>query len=315
MERKNPRRSEHGDKQDPSEADTWPARGGKSTISMTPLVGTPLWEDEAGNMAPTKNAAPIWQQEVVDAEGRRRFHGAFTGGYSAGYYNSVGSAEGWAPSSFKSSRERRAGAPVRQAAEDFMDEEDLQSFGGKQLVANSQFDAIGSTATDVQRQTQVMASGSRSAIPGPAPDELVIPSCEPVGKRLLKLFGWREGQGVGPRQRLKRSNGQIQPVVSCSHGQSPSGRVLPNDAAFLFAPKDTAVFDPGAGKTNSFGLGFDPFSDAPEFRPPSGTATGITSKDAFGIGALEEDDDLVVYERTDRSQCVPSTTQQLLYEH
>merc|ERR1711865_177789 len=26
------------------------------------------------------------------------------------------------------------------------------------------------------------------------------------------------------------------------------------------------------------------------------------SKDAFGIGALEEDDDLVVYERTDRSQ-------------
>ena len=35
----------------------------------------------------------IWNQEVVDAEGRRRFHGAFTGGYSAGYYNSVGSAE------------------------------------------------------------------------------------------------------------------------------------------------------------------------------------------------------------------------------
>ena len=103
------------------------------SLVVAALVGTPLWEDEAGNMAPTKNAAPIWQQEVVDAEGRRRFHGAFTGGYSAGYYNSVGSAEGWAPSSFKSSRERRAGAPVRQAAEDFMDEEDLQSFGGKQL--------------------------------------------------------------------------------------------------------------------------------------------------------------------------------------
>ncbi len=26
-------------------------------------------------------------QEVTDAEGRRRFHGAFTGGWSAGYYN------------------------------------------------------------------------------------------------------------------------------------------------------------------------------------------------------------------------------------
>lgn len=31
---------------------------------------------------------------MTDEEGRRRFHGAFTGGYSAGYYNTVGSKEG-----------------------------------------------------------------------------------------------------------------------------------------------------------------------------------------------------------------------------
>lgn len=29
-----------------------------------------------------------------DKQGRERFHGAFTGGYSAGYYNTVGTAEG-----------------------------------------------------------------------------------------------------------------------------------------------------------------------------------------------------------------------------
>ena len=46
-------------------------------------------------------------QEVTDAEGRRRFHGAFTGGYSAGYYNTVGSLEGWNPSAYNSSREER----------------------------------------------------------------------------------------------------------------------------------------------------------------------------------------------------------------
>ena len=46
-------------------------------------------------------------QEVVDSEGRQRFHGAFTGGWSAGYYNTAGSAEGWAPSTFKSSRADR----------------------------------------------------------------------------------------------------------------------------------------------------------------------------------------------------------------
>ncbi len=47
-------------------------------------------------------------QEVTDAEGRRRFHGAFTGGYSAGLYNTVGSLEGWQPKTFKSSRDKRA---------------------------------------------------------------------------------------------------------------------------------------------------------------------------------------------------------------
>jgi G patch domain-containing protein 1 len=42
--------------------------------------------------------------EVTDEQGRRRFHGAFTGGFSAGYFNTAGSAEGWKPSTFTSSR-------------------------------------------------------------------------------------------------------------------------------------------------------------------------------------------------------------------
>ena len=57
----------------------------------------------------TRTMATIAVQEVTDAEGRRRFHGAFTGGYSAGFYNTVGSLEGWEPKTFKSSREQRAG--------------------------------------------------------------------------------------------------------------------------------------------------------------------------------------------------------------
>jgi G patch domain-containing protein 1 len=28
---------------------------------------------------------PIWKQEVTDERGRKRLHGAFTGGFSAGY--------------------------------------------------------------------------------------------------------------------------------------------------------------------------------------------------------------------------------------
>lgn len=57
-----------------------------------------------------------------DKQGRRRFHGAFTGGFSAGFFNSVGSLEGWTPSQFKSSRGDKA-QPFKQTAEDFMDEE------------------------------------------------------------------------------------------------------------------------------------------------------------------------------------------------
>jgi hypothetical protein len=41
-----------------------------------------------------KKPVPIQDQVVTDEQGRRRFHGAFTGGYSAGYYNTAGSKEG-----------------------------------------------------------------------------------------------------------------------------------------------------------------------------------------------------------------------------
>ena len=36
----------------------------------------------------------LHEQVVRDAQGRIRFHGAFTGGFSAGYFNTVGSKEG-----------------------------------------------------------------------------------------------------------------------------------------------------------------------------------------------------------------------------
>ncbi|RKP25370.1 hypothetical protein SYNPS1DRAFT_7786, partial [Syncephalis pseudoplumigaleata] len=45
-------------------------------------------------------------------------------GFSAGYFNTVGSKEGWTPSSFVSSRKQRA-QRSDQRAEDYMDEEDI----------------------------------------------------------------------------------------------------------------------------------------------------------------------------------------------
>ena len=71
---------------------------------------------------PRKKTFSIQEQIATDKQGRRRFHGAFTGGFSAGFYNSVGTLEGWKPSQFKSSREKKADF-VTQRPEDFMDEE------------------------------------------------------------------------------------------------------------------------------------------------------------------------------------------------
>lgn len=47
-------------------------------------LGTPLQGSD-------KVALPVNQQTVRDAAGRQRLHGAFTGGYSAGFFNTTGS--------------------------------------------------------------------------------------------------------------------------------------------------------------------------------------------------------------------------------
>jgi G patch domain-containing protein 1 len=71
---------------------------------------------------PRKKPFSLKDQVATDKYGRRRFHGAFTGGFSAGFFNSVGSLEGWTPATFKSSRGDKA-KEMQQKPEDYMDEE------------------------------------------------------------------------------------------------------------------------------------------------------------------------------------------------
>ena len=111
--------------------------GSSSSDDSDELLGTHISDDEAPRSRrdkvlrakdPEKQAKfkHAHQTEVTDAQGRVRFHGAFTGGFSAGYYNTVGSEEGWEPSQWRSSRE--GPGPTERIAsrpEDFMDAEDL----------------------------------------------------------------------------------------------------------------------------------------------------------------------------------------------
>ncbi|KAK5137390.1 hypothetical protein LTR08_008968 [Meristemomyces frigidus] len=130
---------------------------------------------------------PVWKQAVTDERGRKRLHGAFTGGFSAGYFNTVGSKEGWAPATFVSSRLNRAkdGKQPGRKPEDFMDEEDLAEQAESQtLETQGVFAGLGSTD----------ATGPKGMF-----SDLFRSTGETMGVKLLQRMGWRQGQGVGPK--------------------------------------------------------------------------------------------------------------------
>ncbi|PKI86018.1 hypothetical protein MVES1_000098 [Malassezia vespertilionis] len=148
-------------------------------------IGTPLPALNA-NRKDKNEFKPVWQQEVYDSKGRRRFHGAFTGGFSAGYFNTVGSKEGWTPSTFHSSRSSRAGK-VERRPEDYMDEDDLAELDqASTLRAKEGYTDDAKQHTDPMLGMIAPAKSQTSASPSS------------MGVMLLQRMGWKQGQGIGP---------------------------------------------------------------------------------------------------------------------
>ncbi|KAG2917179.1 hypothetical protein PC117_g17526 [Phytophthora cactorum] len=145
----------------------------------------------------------VRNQEVTDAQGRRRFHGAFTGGFSAGYYNSVGTEEGWTPRTFSSSRGNRS-SRVEQRPEDFMDEDD-DPLLGKRLETTARYDTLQTGAKRRLQQQQEPDRAEAAVIPGfSLPEDWVLPVNDSIGAKLLKQMGWKEGHGIGQRVRRRK---------------------------------------------------------------------------------------------------------------
>ncbi|ETV94465.1 hypothetical protein H310_11790 [Aphanomyces invadans] len=250
----------------------------------------------------------------------KRFHGAFTGGFSAGYFNTVGSKEGWTPSTFQSSRSQLQGSsvggdapkPRQQRIEDFMDEED-DPLLGRRLGLNAQFDPLaGDNASRYEFQAKQAATAS---IPGFIVDDFIQPSRSTIGTTLLGKMGWKPGQGVGPKVRKRKFTSRFTDALP--RDQADSG-----DTIFV-APKHTldisTMFPPP--KLDKYGVGYDPYVNAPEFgflqrrrqQQASQAASGgppramLTFADSIradntapssmslGLSALEEADDLDVY--------------------
>ncbi|XP_027286080.1 G patch domain-containing protein 1 isoform X3 [Cricetulus griseus] len=282
--------------------------------------GTGLGPLEEGERP--KKPVPLQDQTVRDEKGRyKRFHGAFSGGFSAGYFNTVGSKEGWTPSTFVSSRQNRADKSVL-GPEDFMDEEDLSEFGiaPKAIVTTDDF---ASKTKDRIREKARQLAAAAAPIPGATLlDDLITPAKLSVGFELLRKMGWKEGQGVGPRVKRKPRRQKPDPGVKIYGCALPPGGsegsededddYLPNNVTF--APKDVMPVD-FTPKDNVHGLaykGLDPrqalfgrpgehlnlFGGAPEGTShlledvglSKGRKLGISGQ-AFGVGALEDEDD------------------------
>jgi G patch domain-containing protein 1 len=155
------------------------------------LFGTPLAPLDS-RFGDDGAYVPLHKQEVRDERGRRRLHGAFTGGWSAGYFNTVGSKEGWTPSTFVSSRQRRQAkngdATAGQKPEDFMDEEDLADVAEAQTIQTADSFAGLGGAQQARRRNNDLAN-------------LIGSNGHTMGFSLLQKMGWRQGQGIGLKVR------------------------------------------------------------------------------------------------------------------
>ncbi|XP_077838182.1 G patch domain-containing protein 1 isoform X2 [Macaca mulatta] len=268
-----------------------------------------------------KKPIPLQDQTVRDEKGRyKRFHGAFSGGFSAGYFNTVGSKEGWTPSTFVSSRQNRADKSVL-GPEDFMDEEDLSEFGiaPKAIVTTDDF---ASKTKDRIREKARQLAAATAPIPGATVlDDLITPAKLSVGFELLRKMGWKEGQGVGPRVKRRPRRQKPDPGVKIYGCALPPGSsegsegedddYLPDNVTFApkdvtpvdFTPKDNvhglaykgldphqALFGTSGEHFNLFGGGSERAGDLGEIGLNKGRKLGISGQ-AFGVGALEEEDD------------------------
>ncbi|KAI1309270.1 hypothetical protein F5Y03DRAFT_76541 [Xylaria venustula] len=199
------------------------------------LFGTPLPPLDP-EVRDDGSYVPVWKQEVRDERGRKRLHGAFTGGFSAGYFNTVGSKEGWTPSTFVSSRSNRhkdEAKTTEQRIQDFMDEEDLADAAEAEKLQTAQgFAGLGATEDD---------GAARGGLA-----DLFRVQGETMGVKLLRRMGWKDGQGIGPKVRRKaRLDIASKPGAAQNVGET-----------YLFAPENVSMIA-FIRKKDRKGLGYE----------------------------------------------------------
>ena len=232
-------------------------------------------------------------------EGVERFHGAFEGGWSAGHFNSVGTADGWTPRTFRSGRRTRADETSReQRVEDFMDEDEIRERRATVLRTREGFDTFGDGARERGREAgRRAAERDERGVGGEmvsgdiggsfeVADLLVVGEAYGIGRALLRKLG-----------RARRRARDV--VVDGEDERAVERSEIPR-----------YVVDP---KNDRKGLGYDAFAGAEEFRDAamrrrramedenSGRARGRRRGEAFGVSVFEEEDEALYDEDKPKS--------------
>ena len=254
------------------------------------------------------NTAPV----TVRPDGTsttKHFHGAFTGGFSAGYYNSVGSAEGWTPSEWRSSR---AGGTQEQQAEDFMDDEDRVALKARgALVATADFAKAAAGPSrgggGGPESTRAPPREGADGAHGRLAELLRVPTgSDSVGHRMLRQMGWREGFGAGARVERRRPRRAAEPGAAAGGGSGrkvygaargpPAGSDVGGDSGGELSDEEGCAARGAAAaaarapravehvryelKADTFGVGYEPHRAAPEL-----AAAALRSRKAGGGAA------------------------------
>eukprot|EP00871_Galdieria_phlegrea_P004084 jgi/Galph1/4677/GphlegSOOS_G3329.1 len=191
------------------------------------FTGTPFDEEQVPpKLSQSQRVAPTIEyfQQVRDENGLQRLHGAFKGGFSAGYFNSVGSKEGWTPSSFYSSRSSRAKKQTSNGLESLIDEEDIEdddpvfSIGGVAMDVKPTFRCLSSRADQLQHK-QRKYNRTEQASENFLPEDYLHVSTEALslGFQILRKLGWRDTRVVGEEGNVKNT-----PMVKVYGPQLPS---------------------------------------------------------------------------------------------
>ncbi|XP_074598307.1 G patch domain-containing protein 1 [Brevipalpus obovatus] len=260
---------------------------GISTSAKIPDYRGPNGENENAGKKPELDLT------VRDWKGRRRFHGAFTGGFSAGYFNTVGTEKGWMPSQYISKREDSSShGNSRSRPEDFMDEEDFSVFGiaPKKVHTREQFKGPESQAFAGFRDPKASIIDVLK--------DIIKPCTRSIGVELFKAMkiGRRYKGAIVENKTVKVYGCEMPAEVAASRGYSH-----PADSSDVLDEFDlNSLVLPYKPKSDLHGIGYKSLQSivsdensksAPLTAMLSGNKKLKISGEAFGYGALEDEDD------------------------